>query len=334
MSVQEVPSSLVRRVPGHGPVTRRRGCRPRLRRVCGVARTYDVVTVNRAGNRRMHRYTTDVEFEPGQVLRLDGRFWVVARIEAVEEGDVVGRADATPARYRLRLQHPDGREEIGAFRRFRPDAPRLGHAFTTLEDGRPESWEVVDERLAFDERGEAYLDLVAQRDFAEVDEEPPDHELEHALARSEESLPPEAVASFERAQTLGLAVELAALEPGEAPDWEEAERFLEALVLDEIEDDVLVLCGVDTERAPRESWLDTVKARLREDLRSFRADIEGEHDEIEEWDFLDGRIFASVGTPDDEADPNKGHGWMCRLLDGEVLGAGGFSRVRKASLVV
>src|SRR5919106_1051755 len=173
-----------------------------------MARAYEVATVNRVGNRCVHRYTTDLELEPGQVLRLDGRFWVVARVEPAEDDVLAGRVDATPARYRLRLRHPDGREEAGAFRRFRADAPRLGHAFTTLENGRPESWEVVDERLAFDERGDAYLELLAERDFAEVAEEPPDHELEHALARSLESLPAEAAATFERAESLGLAVEL------------------------------------------------------------------------------------------------------------------------------
>jgi hypothetical protein len=299
-----------------------------------MTRTYEVVTVNRVGMRRDHRYTTELELEPGTVLRLDGRFWLLVRVERVDAGEIEGRAEAAPARYRLQLRHPDGRTDVGAFRRFRADAPRLGHAFTTLENGRPESWEIVDERLAFDERGEAYLELVAGRDFAEEAEELPDHELEHALARSLESLPPEAGETFERAQTLGLAVELAALEPGEAPDWDEAQRYLDALVLEEIEDDLLELCGVDTGRAPRQTWLDTVKLRLREDLGRFRDDIEGDHDEIEEWEFLDGRLFASVGSPEDEADPDKGHGWMCRLLDAEVLGAAGFTRVRKAELQV
>jgi hypothetical protein len=299
-----------------------------------MAHAYEVVTVNRVGNRREHRYTTDLELEPGTVLRLDGRFWLVARVEPADSGDLAGRAEAAPARYRLRLRHPDGREEQGAFRRFRADAPRLGHAFTTLEEGRPESWEVEDERLAFDEQGEPFLELVASRDFAEVAEQLPNHELEHALARSLESLPPEAAATFERAGSLGLAVELAALEPGEVPDWDEAERFLDALVLDEIEDDLVELCGVDTDVAPPETWLDTVLARLREDLQRFRADVEGDHDEIEEWEFLDGRVFASVGSRDDEADPDKAHGWMCRLLDSGILGAGGFTRVRKAELVV
>ena len=60
--------------------------------------------------------------------------------------------------------------------------------------------------------------------------------------------------------------------------------------------------------------------------------MEENRDEIEEWSFRDGRIFASVGNLDDESDPNSGHGWMCRLVDSEALGAAGFERVRKAEL--
>jgi hypothetical protein len=75
-----------------------------------------------------------------------------------------------------------------------------------------------------------------------------------------------------------------------------------------------------------------VRERLRSDLDRFRGDVEGDHDEIEEWSFRGGRIFASVGTEDDESDPDKGHGWMCRLVDSEALGAAGFERVRKAEL--
>jgi hypothetical protein len=205
-----------------------------------VPRNYDVVIVNRVGLTRVHGYTTDDELRPGDVLRLDGRYWLAAQVEpagdAVEEHHhhhqhhpVEARVLVKPARYRLRLRHPDGREELGAFRRFRADAPRLGHAFTTREAGRPESWEVVDERLAYDEQGEPYLDVVAERDFAEVEGDLPDHELEHALARSEEELPPQAAEAFARAQEAGLAVELVALEPGEAPDWEEAERYLDPI---------------------------------------------------------------------------------------------------------
>lgn len=296
-----------------------------------MPQTYHVETRTRTRASRVHAYTTDDALAPGSVLRLDGRYWLVERVEQAET-DAPERLVAKPARYRVRLTHPDGREERGGFRRFRPDGPRLGHAFTTLEDGEPVSWQIIDERLAFDEDGEAYLELLAERDFAEV-EALPDHELEHALARSQESLPDAAQATFDRAQAAGLALELAALEPGEVPDWEEAQRYIDALVFDEIEDDLFELCGVDM-RTRRETWLATVKERLQSDLERFRADIEGDHDQIEEWDFLDGSIFASVGSPDDEADPDSGHGWMCRLLDSGALAAAGFARVRKTELVV
>jgi hypothetical protein len=76
-----------------------------------------------------------------------------------------------------------------------------------------------------------------------------------------------------------------------------------------------------------------VKARLHEDLRAFRADVEDNHDAIEEWDFRDGRIFASVGSFEDESDPDSGHGWLCRLLDVGALPAAGLQRVRKAQLL-
>jgi len=98
------------------------------------------------------------------------------------------------------------------------------------------------------------------------------------------------------------------------------------------ENDLLELCGVRPGTDSRSSWLDTVKTRLSEDLAQFREDVESAHDQIEEWEFRDGRIFASVGTEDDESAPDTGHGWMCRLADSGVLGAAGFARVRKAEL--
>jgi hypothetical protein len=164
-------------------------------------------------------------------------------------------------------------------------------------------------------------------------EELPDHELEHALARREEL--PEAVAAiFERAEREDVSLELVALEPGEAPDWAEAQQYIDALILEEIEDDLLEQCGVDPDHDARDTWLDKVKERLRSDLESFRDDLEGDHDEIEEWDFRDGRIFASVGSEEDESRPDVGHGWMTRLVDVSALAAAGFSRVRKAELQV
>jgi hypothetical protein len=264
------------------------------------------------------------------VLRLEGRWWLV---ESVDDGCSPPRALAKPARYRLTLRHPDGRVEAGAFRRYRVDAPQLGHSFTTIEDGQPVSWQVVDERLAHDEQGEPFLELVAERDYGEF-EQLPDHELEHALAARAQRLPQAATALLSGAEQAGLAVELVALEPGELPDWEEARRYIDDLILEEVEDDLLELCGVNPDRDPRETWLETVKERLRADLEHLRADIEGDRDEIEEWDFLDGRIFAAVGSFDDEADPDGGYGWLCRLVDASALVAAGFRRVRKAELEI
>jgi hypothetical protein len=291
---------------------------------------YEVVTVTRTGKERVREFASEDPLAPGSVVRFDGRFWLIASIEP--SADAPARALAEPARYRLRLRHPAGREEVGAFRRLRPDAPRVGHALTTIEDGQPVSWQVVEEQLARDQNGEAYLDLVAERDYEEV-EALPNHELEHTLARDlDDELPAAAAAAFSHAEQEGLSIELVALEPGEEPDWAEAERFIDSLVIEEVEDDLIELCGVNPDADPKDTWLETVKTRLRADLDQFRADVEGDLDQIEQWSFRDGRIFASVGTPDDEADPLSGHGWMCRLADAEALGAAGFERVRKAEL--
>jgi hypothetical protein len=288
---------------------------------------YEVVAHNRAGKERVHPYASDAALEPGDVLRLAGRDWLVEDIEN-------SHALAKPARYRVLLRHADGREEAGAFRRWRADAPRVGHSFATVEDGQPVSWEIVEQRLELDERGEPFLELVAERDYAELEDDVPNHELEHAFAREEDELPEGVRATVARAERGGLAVELVALDPGEEPDWQEAERYIDVLTLEMIEDDLIELCGVDPDVDPRETWLDRVKERLRSDLERFRADIEGDHDEIEEWDWRDGRIFASVGTPDDESDPDKGHGWMCRLVDAGALTVAGFRRVRKPELAI
>jgi hypothetical protein len=292
---------------------------------------YDVVAHHRTGQEHVRRVAWDEPLEPGNIVRLEGRYWLIESVEP--DGDELsGRALAKPARYRLTLRHPDNREEMGAMRRFRPDAPRLGHAFSTLEDGQPVDWEVADQRLARDEQGEPYLELIAERNFSEL-EEVPDHELEHALARlDEEELPEGAAATLARAEEMGQSLELVALDPGEEPDWEEAERYIDALILEEIEDDLFELCGVDTRHDPQETWLETVKERLRSDLELFRDDIEGDHDEIEEWSFRGGAIFVSVGSADDEADPLKGHGWLSRLVDSGVHAAANFERVRKADI--
>ena len=303
------------------------GCDPvetlQGRNLSRVAADYQLVHVNRVGHEHTQPYRSETELAEGDLLHVEGRDWLVDAVEGE-------RARLEPARYLLVLRHPDGHTEAGAFRRYRPDAPRIGHSFSTIADGVPVSWQVADQRLRRDEQGKPYLELTAERDYSEAEDAPdlPEHELEHAVT------PDEAVDTLSRAEASGELVELVALEPGEAPDWAEAERYVDALVIDEIEDDLLVLCGVDPEHDPRDGWIDTVKARLREDLRRFREDIESDHDQIEEWDFRDGRIFASIGSFDDQANPDSGHGWLSRLVDSSASAAAGFSRVRQAQLLV
>ena len=125
------------------------------------------------------------------------------------------------------------------------------------------------------------------------------HELEHA----QEPDTSEAAEALARAEEAGLAVELVALEAGEEADWAGAERYIDALILEEIEDDLLELCGVDPANDPRERLARHGEGAPAADLARFRADIEGDPTEIQEWEFRDGRVFASVGSIEDEAEP-------------------------------
>lgn len=288
-----------------------------------MAFSYRLVTLGRTGREHARPYTSQDPLAPGSMVLLGGRYWLVERVDD-------GTVHARPARYRLTLRHPDGHEEAGAFRLFRADAPTMGHQLATNENREPVSWAVVEQRLARDDTGEPFLEVIAERDHGEV-ESLPDHQLEHAVEQDRDGAvaAPAALAGATRASQ---AVELVALEPGQAPDWRQASRYLESLILEELEDDLIELCGVDTRNDPQEQWLDTVKRRLREDLDSFRTDSEGLHDEIEEWDFRGSRIFAAVGRFDDDSNPASGYGWMCRLVDAGVLQAAGFYRARKPLL--
>lgn len=292
--------------------------------------TYEVVTRLPNGKERVQTYAADDALAAGDVLRLGGRFWLIESIEEPQGETGLPYARAKPARYRIRLRHPDDREELGALRRIRPGSPRFGHAFTTLEQGQPVSWQVIDEQLARHEDGEPFLDLLAERDYAEAEGELPDHELEHALAlRWKEDLTSAANATFSQAAAQGLDVELVALDSGKEPDWSESLRYIDSLIFEQIEDDLFEQCGVDVDNDRREMWLDTVKERLRSDVEAFRRDVEGDQEQIEEWDFRGGRIFVTVGSYEDEFDPNSGHGWMCRLVDSGALGIAGLARVRR-----
>lgn len=289
-----------------------------------MAVLYDIVTHDRAGRERIRPYTGEGALAPGSVVLIGGRYWLVERIEQ-------DRVKTRPARYRLTLHHPDGRREAGAFRRFRADAPTPGHQLTTLAGGAPISWVVVEGRLAYDVAGEPFVELIAERDYGEADSLP-DHQLEHALEQDRDATSPTA-AELMRAESAGRAVELVGLEAGQAADWEAARHYLDSLILEEIEDDLLEQCGVDVRHDRQQTWLDTVKQRLRDDLDSFRAGVEDRNGEIQHWVSARGSTFAAVGRFDDDSNPFSGYGWMCRLVDAGVLQAGGFKRVRKPLLL-
>jgi hypothetical protein len=286
--------------------------------------SYEIVTRDRSGREHIRPYQSEDALAPGSVVLLRGRYWLVERVER-------SRGRAQPARYRLTLRHPDGHQEPGAFRRFRADAPMVGHQLTTLDGGAPISWTVIEQRLARDDGGEPFLESIAERDYTET-ESLPDHQLEHAREQERDDTNA-ADTVLARATAPGLAIELVGLEEGQAPDWDEATRYLGSLILEELEDDLLEQCGVDPRRDPQRTWLDKAKRRLRDDLDSFRADIERDHDQTEEWNFRGGRIFAALGSFDDDANPASGYGWMCRLVDAGVLQAAGFYRVRKPLLL-
>jgi hypothetical protein len=285
--------------------------------------SYTLVMHDRAAREQTHRYTSGDPLVLGSVVLLGGRYWLVDQVNGAA-------VQSRPARYRLILRHPDGREEAGAFRRNRSDAPTVGHQLATFENGGPISWAVVEQRLAHDDAGEPFLESIAERDHGEA-ESLPDHQLEHAIEQDGDDI---GVAGtiLARATEAGLAIELVGLDSGEAPDWEGATSYLESLILEELEDDLIEQCGVDTRHVPQEGWLALVKQRLREDLSSLRADIEGPHDDVEEWDYHGGKIFAALGRFDDDSNPLSGYGWLCRLVDASVLQAGGFYRVRKPLL--
>jgi DnaK suppressor protein len=251
--------------------------------------------------------------------------------KALETEASVGEPQRVPSRFRLVLRQPCGTTESGAIRRLQPDSPRAGHTLTTLTAEGPASWTVVEERVERDERGVSFLAVYAERNYGEQDGSLPDHELEHELLRrGSEGWP---LARIDKVVAVGLSAELVSLDPGGTPDWEKAERYLEALTLDTLGDDLLERF-VDTRRDPQDRWLDTVKERLRADLASFRVDVDDEHDEIEEWEIAGRRIFVSIGDAEAESDPSRGHGWLVRLCDVGVLSAAGFTRIRQAELLL
>jgi len=129
---------------------------------------YELVLRTPTGKQSVQQYASQEPLAPGAVVQVRGRFWLVESLDESERGSGLPRAIAKPARYRLRLRHPDDREELGAFRRFRAGSPRLGHALTTIEARQPISWQVVEEQLGRDDDGEPFLDLSRELSLIEL----------------------------------------------------------------------------------------------------------------------------------------------------------------------
>jgi hypothetical protein len=291
---------------------------------------YNVILPSRHGNAQAHRHrlSTANDLRVGDVVRVTGGRWIV---DELREAGGEREARLEPARFRVVLLQPDGREEAGAVRRLRDDSLGVGHAFTTADETGTHRlrWDVVADRFVRDEGGRPLIEFVAEHGL-HGRERVPDHELEHRFAQQGDLA--EARAALEFATAAGLAVELVELEPDRDPDWDEARALLEALVIEEVGEDLLERCGIKPERDLPETWIDLVRLRLRADLTSFRGDVEGPHRQIHEWHIGPRRVFASIGTWESEADPDSGHGWLCRLVDGDVLGAAGFVRLREIEL--
>ena len=293
---------------------------------------YLVVTRRRTGKERMHEFASEAQLEPGDVLRLDGRYWLVASIEAGQ--DAPARAVAVPARYRLRLRHPDGREELGGLAPL-PARSSPGSAIRSRlsKTGSPSLGRSSIKQLEQDEQGEPYLGFIAERDFAEVEALPSHSARAHARPQpGGTSFPPSAQAAFERAEQTGLSIKSSHSSPARSLIGRQPSASSRCSCSRRSRTTCSSFAGSTRTRIPRGTWLETVKSRLRSDLAQFRADVERDEDQIEQWSFRDGRMFASIGSPDDEADPLSGHGWMCRLVDAGVLTAAGFERVRKSEL--
>ena len=188
-----------------------------------MAFSYTLVTHDRAGREHARPYTSQDPLAPASVVLLGGRYWLVERVDDAT-------VQARPGRYRLTHRHPDGHEEAGVFRRFRPDAPTVGHQLATYEDGGPVTWAVVEQRLARDDADDPFLESIAERDHGEV-ESLPDHQLEHTLEQDEDDSGTVAVA-LALATRPGLAVELVGLEPGQAPDWDACPNAQRAAPID------------------------------------------------------------------------------------------------------
>jgi len=134
-----------------------------------AAYRYELVTVLHGGHEERRELDTEAPLNAGDVVPFGGSHWIVDRVES--STGARPRLIAYLARYRLVLRHLEGEEEVGDLRDYREDGPNVGYAFETSAEGEKLSWLVVEQRLARDEGGEPVLELVAERDYTEEEEE-------------------------------------------------------------------------------------------------------------------------------------------------------------------
>ena len=237
-------------------------------------------------------------------MTLDGRDWLV---DAVEEGDTA-RVVAKPARYRLRLRHPDGREELGAFRRMRAGQPATR---PLVHDARGRG----SRQLGASSRRRSPTTSRTSRSSTSSPSATTARPRATCPTTSSSTRSPASADGSGRRQGVdrrGDALRACrSSSPRSSRTRRRTGRRLAATSRPSVSTRSRTTCsscaastrGDDSEG----TWLETVQARLRDDLESFSADVEGDHDEIEEWDFHRRPRLRLRGLgPDDEVRPRQG----------------------------
>src|SRR5919204_3200296 len=191
-----------------------------------MPRTYEFVHVNRLGHRLTHELVSDDTLEPGAIIRSEGRGWIVDRVED-------SRVFLEPARYRLScatltaIWRPARSAASGPMRRAL--ATRSARSSTTRRSAG--SWS----------RSVSRVTTTASRSTSS----PPTGTTRSATSRR--ACPSTSWSTPLRVTTIsarprqglaeaaeaGLPVELVALEPEEAPDWDEGRRCIDALMIED-----------------------------------------------------------------------------------------------------
>ena len=184
--------------------------------------TYEVVTSISREKERVRRYSSDDPLAPGE--RAPDGWPLLARSRASKGREArpgLPRVLAKPARYRLRLRHPDGHEELGAMRRLRSGSPDgwVTHSRRSRKDSRSAGrWSTSS--LSATSAASRFSTYVAERDYAEAEGSSPTMSSStRSTVRRRGGCRRTPTRRSQRLPREGLDVELVALDPGEEPDW-------------------------------------------------------------------------------------------------------------------